>query len=148
MGLFGKKKVANFAQKVSAVAQSAGLKVLESHDNLVVSVFTTEGGRIQKVLFVPMGELAGCNIVGIFSVAAEISGEIDPNLAVRLLKENGNHKVGYWGVIEGKDKTLIGIHHDMVLETFDPEEFRVVVPMLAILADQLEKELSPGTDKF
>ena len=148
MGFFGKKKVANFAQKVRSVAEQAGLKVLEANDNLVVSVFTTEAGRTQKVALVPMGELAGCQIVGIFSVAAELTGEIDPNLAVRLLKENGKHKVGYWGIIEGTDKTMIGIHHDMVLETFDPEEFRVVVPMLAILADKLEKELSPGADKF
>ena len=148
MGFFGKRKAANFAQKIKKVADKAGMKVLESSDSLVIANFNIGGNRQQRVGLTPLGDLLGCTIVGIFSLALEISGDLDPNLANRLLKENGRHKIGYWGITKGTDKSFLGIHHSMILETLDPEELRIVLDTLATMADGLEKELGPGTDKF
>lgn len=149
MSLFGAlRKPKNFAERIHQVAAKAGVKVVEASDSLVVTLFVFADGRTQKVFLAPVGELQGHTIVDVWSVAAEVSGYFDERLAVRLLRENGNHKVGYWGIESIGDQTYLGCHHALLLETLDPEEFHVVVYTVAVQADELEKELAAGEDRF
>ncbi|MFC1736963.1 hypothetical protein ACFL1X_12670 [Candidatus Hydrogenedentota bacterium] len=148
MGIFGSVKTDKFADKIECVAAKAGLKVIKAQDNLVSAVFRCDGGRTQSVMLAPVGELAGCTVVSIFSPAAPIDGPLSQDLANRLLQENGNHKIGYWSVISGiAGKTVLGIEHSMILDTLDPEELNIVLNVVADEADKLEKELT-GKDNF
>jgi len=142
MVLFGKGTT--FAGKIRKVASAAGLKIVEATENLVVVNFMLQDGRHQKVFLAPVGELQGYTIVDIWSVVQEVTGDYPQHFANRLLRENGSHKVGYWGIETIGGHSHLGCHHAMVLDTLDPAEFKVIVLTLAIEADQMEKELQAG----
>lgn len=130
-----------FVERIKQVAQAADLKVLEASDDLVVAMFRYASGRTQQVYMHRLGPLDGCQIVEIVSIARELNGDFDPQLALRLLRDNGTHKVGYWGLVEGPDgQSLLAAHHAMILDTLDPEELRIIVTALGVQADNLERE--------
>ena len=90
--------MATFSSVVRDVADRAGLKVIEASDNLVVTAFTYPDGRSQRVFLAPVGQLSGLTIIDIWSPVMEVDGALDKDLANRLLKANGSHKVGYWAL--------------------------------------------------
>lgn len=149
MSLLSKlQKPKDFPERIRQVAEKAGVKIVEASESLVVSQFVFSDGRTQRVFLAPVGELRGQMIVDVWSIASEVSGYFDERLAVRLLRENGNHKVGYWGIEAIGEQTFLGCHHAMLLETLDAEEFNVIVYTVAVQADELEKELAKEADRF
>jgi hypothetical protein len=147
MGLFGMKKAKNFAQRIKEVADQAGLKVVEANEDLVVAMFALPEGRKQKVVMMPVGDLLGSTVFVVCSMSQQIDGDLDAQMANRLLRENANHKVGYWGIIDLGEGQFVGCHHSLVLETLDPKELDIIVRTVAMEADKLEMELTGG-DKF
>ncbi|MBI2299735.1 MAG: hypothetical protein HYU66_12480 [Armatimonadetes bacterium] len=137
-----------FVTRIRKLAEQAGFRVLSGDEDYVLAMFQYPGGRTQQVLLHPVGTVQGYPIVEIVSAAKEISEDLSAPLANRLLRENGEHSIGYWGIIAGPEgKALIGMHHNMMLDTLDPEELKVIVTALGVRADDLERELS-GEDVF
>lgn len=146
MGLFGTKPK-NFAQKIRTIAEKAGMRILEEDAGDVVAVgFRFSDGRTQLAFLAPVGELKGTTVVDIWSRVMDVNGDLDQRLANRLLRENGSRKAGYWGIEKVAGVERLGCHHAMVLETLDPDEFKVMVTTVAKSADQLEEELTKKDD--
>lgn len=138
---------AEFMAKIESVASKSGLKVLRGAGGMVLALFRYPDGRTQQVFIHRVGQLEGCEMVEIVSIAAEFRGVLNQEFANELLRENATHSVGYWGIIQGPDgQAMLGIHHSLVLDTLDPEELKIVVTGLGVRADAMEERLQGAVD--
>jgi hypothetical protein len=137
-----------FATYLQEVAAQAGLKVLAVKDDYVKCSFALAEGRNHTVHLFAAGQMGGHNIVRITAPVIELpDGKLDPHTALDLLHENANMKIGSFCLEEIQGHKLLTLHHNMVLETLDPQEFLIIVGALAMTGDKWEQQLGGG-DRF
>ncbi len=137
-----------FQDKVVNVASRAGLKVMVKNPNYIQCSFDLGGGRSQVVHLAPVGDLVGQTVVQISTPVKELPSEPLPaQFADKLLCANGGFKIGCFGIQESLGRRVLMFSHNMILDTLDPEEFKVVVLALAATGDDWEAKLG-GEDRF
>lgn len=137
-----------FATYLQEVASQAGLKVLTVQDNYLKCSFALPDGRHHTVHLSPAGELGPHHVVRITTPVLELPHpKFTDQLCQSLLHENGQMKVGSFAIEELQGRRLLTLHHNMILETLDPQELLLVVGALALSGDQWEQQLAGG-DRF
>jgi len=138
-----------FCEVLSRVASQAKLKILQQSDNYVMCQFAFPDQRHQSVHLFYAGELGDQRIASISTPVLELpGGQLPAGVGQGLLEENGRMKIGSFAINSIANKHFLVLQHNMILDTLDPEEFRIVVGTLAVVADNWEKKLGGGEDKF
>jgi hypothetical protein len=138
----------SFSEIIMKVARDAGLKTIKVDDTYVKCAFGLSAGRSQTVHMVMIGKLGNFTVARIYTPVLEFpGGEIPARVSEGLLRENRNMKVGSFCLEEISGHKILTLHHNMVVETLDPEEFMIVVGSLATTGDRWEHELGGG-DRF
>jgi hypothetical protein len=137
-----------FATYLQEVAAQAGLKVLTVQEDYLKCSFALPDGRNHTVHLSPAGELGGHQVVRVSTPVLELSeGKLTPQFVESLLRENGQMKIGAFAIEDLQDRQLLILHHNMILDTLDPQEFLIIVGSLALSGDRWEQQLGGG-DRF
>jgi hypothetical protein len=109
--------------------------------------YDVDGGRSQLV-WVASGtaKLDQLEIRDVWSVASRGRGELPPELAAYLLRENARMILGAWQVNQNAEEYLV-VFSAPVVATADAATLQEVIEVVMLSADRVEKELT-GKDEF
>ncbi len=133
-----------FSEQIKALADRAGFKIESVKGDVVRARFSVKDGRTQLVIFKYAGDLAGKPVVRINSPVANLTTHpLNNEAAIRLLRQAGTLKLGGFAIDEGH----LVVHQGMILSHLSPEELRDTVMILAVFADNVEKDIT-GKDVY
>ena len=137
-----------FADMIEAIATRAGLQVVKKNPEFVSCTLAIGDGRTQAVFLSPAGEIAGHPITNVMTVVRELPpGPLPSELADGLLRANQGFKLGAFGILDREHDRLLVFAHNMILDRLEPDEFALVVAVLAKTGDEWEAKLGGG-DKY
>ncbi len=140
-------------RKVNEIAALAGYTV-QPHDqveDMLVCPFDMGGGRSQIVYIHPVGQTPdGMEIISFFSPCAAVKqgflNGLSKRHAVDLLRRNGMLLGGQFAVVDFGNIDLLVVRSTQIVDTMEVEEFRMHANLVAMVADDYEREM--GTDVF
>ncbi len=137
-----------FAEMIETLASRAGWQVVRKTPEFITCTLALGDGRTQAVIFSPAGDLAGHPVTNIMTVVRELPpGPLPAELADGLLRANQGFKLGAFGILEQEGGRYLVFAHNMLLDRLEPDEFAVVVAVLAKTGDEWEAKLGGG-DRF
>ncbi|MCS7189289.1 MAG: hypothetical protein RMJ66_05960 [Bacteroidia bacterium] len=135
--------------KIKSLLDKAGLKYSVDSDGDFKLVFQDEDDKRSQLIFImsameTMGEEA---IVEIWSPAYR-RPEISSEVLLKLLQNSTNRKIGSWEVHKTSENLVAVFKAKIPLSSLTPAFLKAVCIGIATTADDMEEELSPGSDEF
>lgn len=132
--------------RVDAALKAAGLPFTADGGDFRLN-YTLPDGRTQRVWIASKTtEIASIAFRDVWSVANRAKGNLPPELADHLLKENVRMVMGAWQVSQGQDEYLVVFSYAIPADT-NSDLLQEVIEAVTISADRMEKELT-GKDEF
>jgi len=139
----------SFKEIVTELAEKSNLNLKWENDDSARLLFTETDGRTQLMVLVNIGDLAKFPVVEISSAVTDIpAGPLPGALADKLLTQNDQFKIGSFAIKNLGEKRLLLFHHNMILNRLEPDEFRLILEVVAHTADTMEKDFTGGGDKY
>jgi hypothetical protein len=137
-------------EALSHLLDQTGLRYqLEGADAIRV-LFGFPDDRSQLVFLHPMRDLREIGLVEIYSPVIRLEdGVVSSALAVALLRATGEGKVGYFGIEQVGDRTVVFCYHNLPTPELTPAALEAVLSAVAVAADGMEREqLGAARDDF
>ncbi|MHB8080246.1 MAG: hypothetical protein ACYDIE_13440 [Candidatus Krumholzibacteriia bacterium] len=133
--------------RIKALLDDAGYKYDLTGDGDFKLVFTTEGERTQIVIINSNTEkYKNFEIREIWSPGYKSTEAIGGDIAVKLLKDNYERKLGAWQIVDAGDQQW-AVFAAKVAADLSGQDLTSVINIVISSADELEKELT-GRDDF
>ncbi len=149
-----KSHVHKVLDKVKKIAQIAGFSLEQPKElgtKTLVCGFNMPGNRKQIVYISHSGETPdGLDIISFASPCMEVRkgflGGLGRKTAEDLLRRNSILPLGGFGLADFGDGEVLIVKSNQIVDTLTIEDFEAHVSLVALVADEYEKEL--GKDEF
>jgi hypothetical protein len=137
-------------KRVSEVATLAGINGEIDEQRMHFAMAFGLGGSRGQAVYVRDATQRDRKIITVFSPCLRVKKGLfsgfSKEKALDLLRRNENMVFARYGIWDSPDETMVVASVDHLLETLDPEEYKASAYVVAMAADQYERE--HGQDHF
>lgn len=134
--------------KADLEAADTKYEVDDDGDYKITVRFSNDEGRTQLVWVLnKTNDIKDLKVREVNSPVMRLNGALDRDIAIKLLKKNGDVKIGAFTIVGEEDNGMI-LFTIQLPESASPQDLDDAIGIAASSADDMEKELTDGKDDF